>query len=90
MTVKPFNKMEYAEKAVQFLSQEERIQLARKLCLSVNDPKCADALGVASLEILMHGENLGAGAPQRRSDGSIISPYAPDGGPLRPEFKVVS
>ena len=64
------------------MRNEDKITFALEMLLDVDDPALHHRVEAASNIIGQHGHTLNRERISRRSDGSVISPYAPDGGPL--------
>ena len=65
------------------MPEEEQILYATAIILSIDAANLVHVLEASGNLIGRHAHNVAANAMPRRSDGSRISPYAPDGGPVR-------
>ncbi len=64
------------------LPVEARLKLMASMINEIDDPEQARRLIALAQGALVRGQRLLDQVPPRRSDGSVISPYAPDGGPI--------
>ncbi len=85
MNIGKISNVEAAKTAVEFLSESEKIALAKFLILGIEEPSLVDGIKLVAWEVKSHAEDLAAQSGSYRSDGSKITPYAPDGGPLSPK-----
>lgn len=80
---KPIALEDFAATITEGLSDAEKIMVMRSIGMGVSDGSFAAMLIGAADEIGRYAHMIGRDHPQRRSDGSIIHPYAPGGGPVR-------
>lgn len=78
----PMKTVALAEKICATLTDQERLNLAVELALTVTDAAMIHPIKAASGKIGQHAHMLALTHIPQRSDGSFIHPYAPDGGPV--------
>ncbi|MGV6840014.1 MAG: hypothetical protein ACWA40_07440 [Planktomarina sp.] len=64
------------------MTDEDKITWGIEMILAVNDPEQHHRVSAAGDIVGRYGHDLARDRLARRPDGSLIHPYAPDGGPL--------